>query len=64
MPVTPRVEQVIEAICLLGCERVNDYIRALQNGDTLAEYALLDTGQRASLLQELRAIMSVYTARA
>ena len=56
----PEVEQAIDGICALGCELVQAYIAALQRGETRPEYAALDAGQRAQLLDELQAIMSVY----
>lgn len=56
----PPVEQAIDAICALGCDLVNAYIVALQNGEPRPEYATLSEQQRASLLSELQAIMSVY----
>ena len=59
----PQVEQAIDAICALGCELVQAYIVALQRGETRPEYAALDAGQRAKLLDQLQAIMSVYEHR-
>ena len=61
--IEPQVEQAIDAICALGCERVTAYIRALDNGEERQEYAALDNRQRACLLQELRSIMAVYDSR-
>jgi hypothetical protein len=58
--VAPQVEQAIDVICALGCELVQAYIAALRRGETRPEYAALDAGQRAQLLDELQAIMSVY----
>jgi len=55
------LEQALERICLLGCERVNACIVALQNGETWSEYAGLDGQQRSALLLELQSIMSVYS---
>lgn len=60
MQIATQVEQAIDAICALGCELVSAYISALQDGETRPEYASLDAAQRASLLSELQAIMSVY----
>ena len=56
----PEVEQTIDRICALGCELVQAYIAALQRGESRPEYTALDAGQRAQLLDELQAIMSVY----
>ena len=57
---SPEVKKAIDAICALGCTVVSRYITALQNGETRREYVGLDETQRASLLQELQSIMSVY----
>lgn len=54
------VEVAVERICALGCRQVSVYIRALQADESRPEYQSLDSAQRASLLLELRAIMSVY----
>jgi len=59
----PQVEQAIDVICALGCELVTAYIGALRRGETRPEYAALTAGQRARLLDELQAIMSVYEPR-
>jgi len=53
----------MDVICALGCELVRAYIAALQRSETRPEYAALDAGQRASLLNELQTIMSVYADR-
>lgn len=57
---SPEVEKSIDAVCALGCDVVSGYIRALQKGELRPEYQSLDEEQRASLLQELQSIMSVY----
>jgi hypothetical protein len=59
----PQVERTTESICELGCTLVRACIQALQRGETRPEYAVLDAGQRASLLSELQAIMAVYEHR-
>jgi hypothetical protein len=59
----PQVAQAVDAVCSLGCERVNEYIVALQHGERRPEYAGLSDRQRASLLSELQAIMSVYAGK-
>ena len=58
-----QVETSIDAICALGCDMVSAYIGALQKGESRPEYQSLDERQRASLLQELQSIMSVYRDR-
>ena len=60
---TAEVEQAVEAVCVLGCDEVRACIAGLQNGETRPEYARLDAGQRARMLGELQAIMSVYDDR-
>jgi hypothetical protein len=60
---SPQVEQTIDAICALGCEVVSAYIKALQKGELRPEYQSLNETQRASLLQELQSIMSVYEGK-
>jgi hypothetical protein len=57
---SPEVEKTIDAICALGCDVVSVTINALQKGELRPEYQALDEIQRASLLQELQSIMSVY----
>lgn len=60
---SPQVEAALDRICVLGCEVVSAYIAALAEGENRAEYAGLDAAERASLLAELRSIMSVYDSR-
>ena len=60
---SPEVEKAIDAICALGCDAVSAYIDALRKGELRPEYQSLDEIQRASLLQELQSIMSVYEGR-
>jgi len=55
--------KTIDAICALGCTVVSGYILALQKGELRPEYQSLDEIQRASLLQELQSIMSVYEGK-
>lgn len=57
------VEQVVNAVCALGCARVRECITALRDAQTLPEYASLNRAQRDRLLRELRSIMKVYDAR-
>lgn len=58
-----KIDTAVDAICVLGCEVVNDYIGALRNGESRPEYRQLDPVQRAQLLQQLEVIMAVYRAR-
>ena len=54
------VQYAIEAICALGCERVNEIIASLESGTVVSEIAGLDNSEREAVLFELKAIMSVY----
>ena len=56
----PKVEQTIDAICVIGCDVVSATIGALQNGELRREHLSLDEITRASLLQESLSILSVY----
>lgn len=57
------VEACIEALCEQGCREVRRAIGCLEKGEEVAETRRLSTVQRAMVLEELRAIMSVYDAR-
>ncbi len=59
----PTIDQRVEILCELGCRVVQEIIEALQTGLTRQEFADFDTAQRALLLRELQAIMSVYNNR-
>ena len=54
------VQSVIESICELGCDRVNEIIDALECGNPVEETRGLDKNDQQQVLLELRAIMSVY----
>lgn len=56
----PLLDARIEAICTHGCQQVRADIETLERGGTLAETQGLTSAQRLALLDELRAIMSVY----
>jgi len=58
--VSPEVVAAIDRICALGSALVSAYVQALQLGESRPEYAELNAIQRASLLQELQSIMSIY----
>jgi hypothetical protein len=55
-----QVQSVIEAICELGCERVNEIIASLESGNVVSEIAGLNNSEQVAVLVELKAIMSVY----
>jgi len=54
------VGAIVETICELGCERVNEIIDDLESGNPVKETSGLDSGERRLVLLELRAIMAVY----
>lgn len=54
------VQSAIEAICELGCVRVNEIIASLESGNFITETAGLDKSEQDAVLLELKAIMSVY----
>lgn len=54
------VQSVIESVCELGCERVNEIIRSMECGHSVSEVAELDQNEQRRVLIELKAIMSVY----
>jgi hypothetical protein len=62
LPADPpaHVQSLIEAICELGCDRVNEIIDVLEDGNTVAETRGLDKSDQQWILRELKAIMAVY----
>ncbi len=54
------VQSIIESICELGCDRVNEIIEALECGDSVEETRDLDHNDQQRVLMELKVIMSVY----
>lgn len=54
------VQSAIEAICELGCEKVNEIIASMESGNAITEIAGLDQSEQDAVLFELKAIMSVY----
>lgn len=54
------IRTTVEAICELGCERVNQIIADLESGKSVAETAGLPQSDQIQVLQELKDIMSVY----
>ncbi len=59
-PVARTVERCVEVLCQQGCSRVNEYIGALQSGQSAPEIDALDKPERKALLEELVSIMAVY----
>jgi hypothetical protein len=56
------IQSVIESVCELGCERVNEIIISLESGQRVSEISGLDDSEQRCVLAELKAIMSVYEA--
>ena len=54
------VQSIVESICELGCDRVNEIIVALEYGNSVEETRGLDKSDRQWILRELKAIMAVY----
>jgi len=54
------VQSIIESICELGCDRVNEIIDALECGNSVEETNGLDISDQQWVLKELKAIMAVY----
>jgi hypothetical protein len=56
----PNPERCIEQLCEQGCQYVLEAIRLLQDGQRVAGLEGFDVAERAQVLNELTAIMSVY----
>jgi hypothetical protein len=54
------IQSVIESICELGCDRVNETIDVLERGNSVDETSALDKSDQLRVLMELKAIMAVY----
>jgi hypothetical protein len=55
-----KIDLCVEALCRQGCNRVYDYIRALQHDEEFPEVAELSEAERRSVLEQLVAIMDIY----
>lgn len=55
--------QCIDALCQCGCEAVRATITALEVGAVVPQVQDLTEEERTKVLNELRAIMSVYDSR-
>ena len=56
-----RIESTVEAVCHKGCKRVWGHIEALELGTDLPETMPLNPAEKAAVLDELKAIMAVYS---
>ena len=54
------VQSIIESICELGCDRVNEIIDVLERGNSVDETRALDKSDQQRVLMELKTIMAVY----
>ena len=54
------IQAVIDSVCELGCERVNEIIASLESGESVSEISGLDDSDQHCVLAELKAIMAVY----
>ena len=60
---TPLTDQRITQICELGCTRVTEIITLLEQGQATPETNDLPENERLQVLDELKAIMAVYSLR-
>jgi len=58
-----KVNQCVEALCLNGCEAVRATISNLETGVALEQLNDLDESEVATVLNELKSIMSVYDSQ-
>lgn len=55
-----RVQQCVEALCQNGCRAVRATIDVLESGQEISQLDNMSPEERAAVLCELKAIMSVY----
>lgn len=58
-----QVSQCIEVLCQCGCDAVRATISAMESGAVVPQVETLSEEGRRMLLEELKAVMSVYDAR-
>ncbi len=56
----PKLAEYLEILCQSGCEAVNATITAMENNQSISAIHDLSADERDIVLQELKAIMSVY----
>lgn len=56
-----RIASAVEAVCHKGCKLVWADIEALEQGVDFPEVKSLDEAERAAVLEELKAVMAVYS---
>lgn len=55
-----KIAKIVEDICKLGCTRVNEIIKELEQGESLEDTSSLSQDETQTLLHELKTIMAVY----
>ena len=56
-----QVQHAVESICTLGCNRVNEIIAEVDQGNPVKELNGLSEDEIQTVKQELQKIMAVYT---
>jgi len=54
------LQDVIDSICELGCDRIREIIQSLESGNSVSEIVGLEHDEQHCVLIELKTIMSVY----
>ena len=55
-----KVEQCVESLCQNGCAAVRATITAIETGAAISQTRGMNEEERSVVLEELKAIMSVY----
>jgi len=55
-----KITQAVESICLLGCSSVNAVIKTIESGKTVEGLNQFNEQEISIIVNELKAIMSVY----
>ena len=55
-----KLQHVIEHICAIGCEHVNEVIEILERQESTPETSALSAEETELVLHELKTIMAVY----
>ena len=56
-----QIQHAVETICTLGCNRVNEIIAAVDQGESVEELNGLDEDEIRTVQHELQKIMEVYS---
>lgn len=60
---TKQVNQCVDALCQCGCDAVRATISAMEIGAEIPQLQTLNSEERRVVLDELKAVMSVYDYR-